>query len=654
MPPKCEWPILGFNRELSEHELFAGDEDFYKLLAESSRQTQIERNFDELRHEQKLNRNKCRRFSSLQKILAVGIIAVTSILLYVLFKSPSGTVAGSASIGDPILQNDRKMGALPADQSEQPVRQKSVSGSSVADSKEVMLAQMQEQEPVLAPAQPLSLQVARDFYQRKDYDKACAAYNELRKALPASEELLKDFLQLKMALCANQAADFEQASRLLTMVCQSRSPAVRIIADYHLSLLEIQRKRYLRARTRAYNAIALIKAVDFDDDWVLSFECDCSFLIAECLTRHILLLSGADTDLPGDLWGKPAAYPDPFDKLSETELRKLLNSGSEHLGRGLLDPEIRKLEEPRGLPRWSVTSYGASVEELLAKFAADTDIDIHWDFKGTPDSVLAEESVRQRPVSLYLPAATSQQIALITAGCAGLMACTDGQPGKEKVTIYDPAEYSSLRQHVSFLSQQAILLWQKFVLAFYSDERLGNAHFVMGLLHSQVGLPIEAIAEYKLVANRFSQMSLAPFALLHSSKLKASLRDYPGTREDLKQLVEQYPDVEIYGQAYLRLAQATMEAGLNDEAAQLYQRVFNFGLSDESKIASSIGAARCLYETKEYEEAVKWLTRYIDLAGSDKNDNLYSAYFLMGQSNLALGKYQQACDAFKYALAEQS
>jgi tetratricopeptide (TPR) repeat protein len=30
------------------------------------------------------------------------------------------------------------------------------------------------------------------------------------------------------------------------------------------------------------------------------------------------------------------------------------------------------------------------------------------------------------------------------------------------------------------------------------------------------------------------------------------------------------------------------------------------------------------------------------------------AYFLLGQSNLALGKYQQACDTFKYALQEQS
>jgi tetratricopeptide (TPR) repeat protein len=149
-------------------------------------------------------------------------------------------------------------------------------------------------------------------------------------------------------------------------------------------------------------------------------------------------------------------------------------------------------------------------------------------------------------------------------------------------------------------------------------------------------------------------MSLAPFALLHSSKLKASLRDYPGAREDLKQLIEQYPDVEIYGQAYLRLADATMEAGLNAEAARLYQRVYNFGLSDESKTASSIGAARCLYETRAYEQAIKWLNRYLDLSKNSKNINLYSAYFLLGQSNLAMGKYQEASGAFEYALEQQS
>jgi len=631
---------LGIQEELSEYELFAGDEDFYNLLAESSRQTPVEQPVGERQRPQRLNHYKYQRFTTLQKILAVSIIAIVSMLLYVLLKSPSGLVAGSASI--------------PVGESTQPTEPAPVSIAPAESSQQVIQAQIQEPEFVLSPTQPLSLKVARNFYLQKEYDKAFAAYNELRQALPAGEELLRDFLQLKMALCANQVADLEQASRLLSMVSQSRSPAVRIVANYHLSLLEIQRKRYLRARTRAYNAIALIKAVDFDDDWALSFECDCSFLVAECLTRHVLLLSSTDTDLPGDLWGKPTVSSDPFDNLNEAELRRLLNSGSDHMNKGLLDPEIRKLEEQGGLPRFSVTSYGAPVEELLAKFAAGAELDLHWAFSGALAGDSVEDTMRQRPVSLYLPAATSQQIVLTAAGCAGLLACTEGDPGQQKVAIYDPVEYSSLRQHISFLSQQAISLWQKFVLTFYSDKRLSNAHFVMGLLQSQIKLPIEAIAEYKLVANRFSQMSLAPFALLHSSKLKASLRDYPGAREDLKQLVEQYPDVEIYGQAYLRLADATMEAGLNAEAARLYQRVYNFGLSAESKTASAMGAAGCLYETKEYEQAAKWLTRFIDLAGSEENKNLYSAYFLLGQSNLAMGKYQQACDAFQYALEEQS
>jgi len=414
---------LGIHEELSEYELFAGDEDFYNLLAESSEQTQVEREIPVERETpvereipaelplgerqwlQRLNQYKYRRFSNLQKILAVSIIAVVSMLLYVLLKSPSGLVAGSASI--------------PAGQSSQPAGRASLSRASADGSQQVMQAQIQEPELVLSPTQPLSLKVARDFYLQKDYEKAFAAYNELRQALPAGEELLRDFLQLKMALCAEQVADFEQASRLLTMVSHSRSPAVRIVTNYHLSLLEIQRKRYLRARTRAYNTIALIKAVDFDDDWALSFECDCSFLVAECLSRHILLLSSTDTDLPGDLWGKPAVSSDPFDSLNEAELRRLLNSGSDLLGKGLFDPEIRKLEEQGGLPRFSVTSYGAPAEELLAKFAACSGLDLHWAFKGTSGSDSPEGSIRQRPVSLYLPAATSQQIVLTQAvpGC---------------------------------------------------------------------------------------------------------------------------------------------------------------------------------------------------------------------------------------------
>jgi tetratricopeptide (TPR) repeat protein len=621
------------HEQLSDYDIFVGDDDFYKLLAESTSQAPV--------HERRSLRvsvlHLYAQLSLIQKLLIAGILVMTVMLLYAWLIPVAGPTAGPPS----------QVTLRPAP---------TIRPTSPAETGEPNPhATLREQEPAQLPPGPLSLEVARTFFAQRQYDKARVTYEQLREALPASEPLLRDFLQLEAALCAKEAGDLEQAIQLLTPVSQSRSPAVRILANYHLSLLEIQRKRFLRAGIRAYNAVALIKAADFDDDWALSFECDCHFLIAECLSRHILMLSNAGADLPDDLWGGGAASSDPFAPLQEAQLRALLNSGSRHLGTGLLDPKIRELEQQDELPRWSVTSYGAPVEELMAKFAASASLDLHWGFRGSPGPYPGADALRQAPVSMYLPVATSRQIVLTAAGCAGLIASVEDDPGGMlKVTISDPTEYTSLHEHLSFLSQQAVSLWQKFVLTFYSDKRIANAHFVMGLLHSQVGLATEAIAEFKLVANRFSQASLAPYALLHSSKLKTNLRDYHGTREDLRQLIEQYPDTTIYGQAYLSLADATMEAGLKEEAARLYQRVYNFELSPESKMASALGAAGCFYETEAYEDAAKWLTRYIRLADSTGYSNLYSAYLLLGKACMALEKYEQACTAFGYALAAQS
>jgi tetratricopeptide (TPR) repeat protein len=189
---------------------------------------------------------------------------------------------------------------------------------------------------------------------------------------------------------------------------------------------------------------------------------------------------------------------------------------------------------------------------------------------------------------------------------------------------------------------------------FNSEKRLGNAHFAMGLLQSRTEMAPEAIAEYKLVANRFSQMSLAPYALFHSGKIKTDLRDYSGARDDLKQLIEQYPDTEIYSRAYLRLADVTKLAGLYGDAAQLYCRVYDFGLSDESKRESAFGAAVCFYQIEAYQESIDWLNRYLDIA-KDKRDNfLYSAYYLLGKASLAQGDFEQASAAFQNALTEQT
>ncbi len=625
--------------ELSERELFAGDEDLYQLLADSVKSDSSVKGVSGQRFVKSSVFHD--RLSLVRKILFVCIFTVALVLFYGLIK--------------PILRPINNSMLSSVENEIDNLQQSPVSSTVSIDSEQLVQEKVQLPESILPQNQSLSLTVAREFYSQEDYATAYAVYEQLRKNLPSQgEEALRDFLQLKMAMCANISGDFEQAGRLFNYVCESRSPAVRVVANYYLTLIEIRRKQYLKAQTRAYKTIALIKAAGFDDDWALSFECDCHFLIAECLSRHIFSLGNADSDLPEDLWEKSMSFVDPFESLDETKLRRLLNSGSEYLAKGLLAPEILKLEHQDGMPRWSIISYGAPVEELLSKFAAAANLDVHWSFNDQSGSVSNKESFRQKPVGLYLPAATVNEVILIAAGSAGLLARLEDGSDKQKVTIFNPTEYSSLREHLSFLGQHAILLWQRFALTFHSDNRLGRCHFVMGLIHSLMGKTTEAIGEYKLVANRFSRTSIAPFSLLYSSKLKMSILDHQGAREDLKQLIEQYPDTEIYGQAYLRLADATMRAGLDADAASLYQRVYNFDLSEKSKLSSAIGAAECYYQTASYQDSVKWLIRYIQLAKTDKSNSLYSAYFLLGKSYMGLKQYRQACDAFKYALSEQN
>jgi len=629
MPSDSELFTGKVRRELSERDVFVGDEDFYKLLEDSTQVAVVQQPAGASQIPPQSIQRK--RFSALQKVLIAAIIVISAMLLY--------------AVLEPLLRPLNEI-PIPTAQQARP------SESPVEDSTQVVQVvqeQIQKPEPLFPPTQPLSLEVARNFYLQKDYDKAYAVYNQLRQNLPAGAEaeLLNDFLQLKMALCLRGAGNHDQANNLLRTLSQSHSPVVRVIANYNLSFAEVQKKQYLKARTRAYQTIAMVEAVDFDKDWALSVQRDCNFLIAESMTRNILSLCDADTDLPDRLWSSFVEI-DPFTNLDETQLRVFLNSGSKQLTEGLLSPQIQKLEHQGVPPRWSVVAHGASIEELLARFTANAGLDISWVHHKRPAEEPARDAIRKRPVSLYLSTATAQQAIEVAAGHVGLLARLD-ENGLVKIS--DPADYSSLTEHVSLLIQDTISFWRKFLLAFHNDQRIPNAHFALGLLHTQKGQLTNAIAEYKLVANHFSQTSLAPHALLNSSKLKADISDYSGAREDLRQLVEQYPDTEFYGQACLNLADATKKAGLLNEAERLYRKVYNLGLSSELQIASALGAGRCSYEAQDYETAARWLTRYLKLTKDRTDTDFYLAYFLLGKTYLALKKPEQACAAFEFALS---
>jgi len=635
-PSDSELFVDEVHEGLLEREVFAGDEEFYRRLAgQGWRQTDATQP-----PPAKIDLSKPgeppqvpirrKRFSRLQKLLAAGIAVVTVTLLYTLLKPRL------------LFLTDwyRLRIAQQASSTKPPDK----------DSTQVGAEQIQKPKSLFPSTKALSLKVARDFYLQKDYEKAYTAYEQLRQGLPdgTKEGLLGDFLQLKMALCIKKAGVSDQANSLFRTLLRSPSPVVRVLANYHLAFIELQREQYLKVRTRAYQTIVLMDAVDFDEPWASSLLPDCHFLVAESMTRHILSLCDADKDLPGRLWST-AEEDDPFISLNEEQLRSLLNSGSEQLTKGLLGPQIENIEHKGALSRWSVFCHGAAIDELLARFAVNAGLNITWDFCKAPDTETTKDAIRQRAVSLYLPTATTQQFITAAAGHVGLLARME-QIGN--VNIFNPADYSSLSEHISLLTQETISLWKRYLSIFHSNKRVPNAHFALGLLQARIDRVSDAIAEFRLVANRYELSSVAPFALLRSSKLKTNLRDYSGAREDLKQLVEQYPDSELSGQACLYLADATMKAGLLNEAQRLYSKVYHLGLSLESQADSAFGAVGCFYEKKDYESAVKWLTRYINLAIVHQDRNLYSAYFLLGKSYLALTKPQQACEAFQYALSE--
>jgi len=629
-----------------------------------------------------------KRLSMVQKILVSCIVLIAAMLLYALLSSIPDT-------GYSILDTRQ----------ESNIENRVSSIEHQASSQKLVVSEAEPSEAAFPPTEGLSLKTAETFYLQKDFNKAYAAYDQLRSACD-QEDPLRDFLALKMAFCMKNlvpsrarpepgrgvegTGDFDQAAQIFRMVSQSHYPVVRTVANYHLCLLEMQKEQYLNARRRAYQTMALISALTFDWQWTLSMQQNCHFLIAESVTRHVLSLRDADKDCPAELW-PPPSEADPLINLSEAELRRLLSEGCEQLRGALLSPQIQQLQSEKlasglpqsGVPRWEVYCNGATIEELLARFAAHADLDIHWACDSM-SSLEAEKdtNLRKRPVTLYMSAATTQQFVTAAAGCVGLLArlAPGPVPGAKPcpqvaglntggtVKIQNPSEYASLSEHLALLAQEAVSLWQRFLLTFGDDKRICNAHFALGLLQGaeDSGQITDAIAEYKLVANRYPRTSLAPLALLASSKLKANLRDYLGAREDLKLLTEQYPDTEFSGQACLHLADATMKAGLLSEAARLYCKVYNLGFSLQSQKVSALGAGRCFYQEKDYENAAKWLTRYINLSsppsagrGSlappqrDTDRDFYLACLLLGKTYLAQDLPQQACDAFELALTGQ-
>ena len=602
--------------------------------------------------------------SAVQKILAVSIAVIALAVLYVLlFRTaaplpPDQTPLAQSPAGDPAAAPGTRTTAATDTTEGDPQRGAARLGTPAR------LGELRREEsplgvPALPSPEPLSLQLADKLYRHRDFEPALVMYDKLYRRLPATEENqpLRDFLLLRLALCSKNSGSIAQADSLLRTVSLSRLPILRALARYHQSTTLMSRSRYLEAATKAYQTIALIEVANYDKKWVLAVQQQCGLLAAEAVSRNLLALCDADANLPKELWSE---HPDidPFAEMDEPQLRVCLASGTEQLEGTVLSPQIRPAGEKTAVPRWSVICNGAPLEELLARLAANAAVNIRWtngdpglatakDGTGGSPAPPTEDNVRARPVYLYLTSATAPQVVTTAAGSVGLIAQIDE---KGDIRLLDPTSYSSLADHTKLLADEAITLWQRFLLTAENDPRSTNAHFATALLQATRGQFDEAIAEYKLVASRFTKHPLAPYALLQSGVLKVRLRDYVGAHTDLKQLMDLYPETPLSDRACLYLADATMKAGLYQEATGLYHKVYNMGLSLETQVRSALGAGRCLYETKEYEEAAKWLSRYTTLVRDQSRPEFSAACLLLGKTYLALHKPQQAQPALNLAI----
>jgi tetratricopeptide (TPR) repeat protein len=564
-------------------------------------------------------------FSISQKIIIALIIFVAGLLVYFLLKYSRGSASDLTS-------------------------------HSYKQSPAAVLRQGSKPQPPQTPLpqtesaekneQPISLQTAQSLEKQKDYQQAFDSYSWLRQNLLQTGEdsrLLADFLQFKMALCQQRMSRQEEADRIFKTLANSSSPAIRCFAAYNSIGSQIKNKQYLAALANTYRCLGSLELLGLERESAAALTRNCHFLAAQCLTQNILMLSGENGKLPEQLWISQTQI-DPFVNLDEAQIISLLGSGSEILNRALLAPQIQPAGG--GPVRWQVACYRASVEELLSRFATAAGLELKWNFAAGGSSEQA--NVRRRIVTLYLPGATERQVAAVAAGCAGLLASVDDNG---TITVYNPEDISVLSEQLSVCSEQAVSLWHQFLLRFDQDASAGNVHFAIGLLYAQMQDIPKAISEFKLVANRFTHSAIVPFALLNSSRLKTNIKDYSGAREDLLQLVEQYPDAAVGDEAVFYLADATFAASLFGEARPLYEKLYNLNLSLRSQAAASFGLGCCLFEEKKYEESIKWLTRYLNLTKEKPDENLYRAYLLMGRAYLGLDKADEACTAFQYALA---
>jgi len=622
--------------DFSARDLFAGDEEFF-LAIENDGKSPIVKQLTKA--PDAIASGISRLFSNTMVIVVINLLAIAVFLSYLLLKPGKArfiavpTAAASANSGFEASDQHSDAQAQPQ---QQPADTQANSRLTVSETT----------AEVLDTA--ISWELAEKLYTNKEYAQSYHVFEKLSDNLitnvPA-DDFLKDFFQLKMAMCIGHSDDQSTLSQLFTTTLQSQCPTVRALSNYHLIFAENRSNHYMLARARAYRTLALLETIE--DNFSSSFEADCYFMIAEAMTKQVLMLSSSSFEdgedsisagkLPGQLWSDTLPI-ETVPQMTQSQLRVFLQTGLYELGEGAVGPRIQKRPNLGIGSQWSAVALDAPLEEMISKFASAASQNIIW--HGNADEV------KRRAVTMYLPQSSQQLVPEVAAGSVGLIARFDGKD----IVMYNPDSYTNLDQHKAILVNESIALWQRFLIRYRGDHRTANAHYAIGLLKERSDEAIGSLSEYKLVSSSYSHNPLAPFALLNSSKIKTDMHDYSGARADLDELLIQYPDCKVADQASLYLAEATLQDQLYESAIKRFKKVYNMDINPTSRRSSAFGLGKCFFEISDYSQARKWLTHAIRITENPADYRVSPAYLMLGKVCIGLGDYKGASKAFRNAM----
>ncbi|MBI5723540.1 MAG: tetratricopeptide repeat protein [Planctomycetes bacterium] len=453
-------------------------------------------------------------------------------------------------------------------------------------------------------------------FAKKKFDQAAVVYDKLIKSAGNRmiDESVLTFFQVRLGQCLKHLNKDKEARILFDEAARSPSPVVRAVARYNLGLQDANEGRHLNARTWAYMALAALGGLEKPSP----LEADCDFLVARTLTQKVLPALAHDVHWSPDAETRPAH--DPFAGLSDSSLQDLLNQGV-LAGAETLAPRITRLGGANGGSRYSASCSQVPLEEFLARFTAETGEDVEW--------VSVNQQVRTRAVSLNFRDVSANRLAEVACGSVGLVARFD----LKKTLLNDPQGYSSVKEENTLLIDEAKSAWRRFFLRHMDDYRVPAGRLAVAVIYEGTDTKdardskdpkeakeakeakFNAMQEYELISTQYPRSPSAPQSLLQLAKLRIRIQDYTGATKALTDLIDRYPHGTGVGEGLLGIADVAVQQGQFDNAALQYQKVYWMDISPEMNAMSALGAGRCMYlkKNKEYEKAILWLTKFIQL-----------------------------------------